>query len=86
MSIKMDGLTFEIDEREKDAHKNEHRRARFRQGWQKAVANEDYTGDTLKRLTWDNLGYRLGKLFGETSPEEVNHLYDWCVRQHQNRN
>lgn len=78
----MDGLTFEIDEREQDAHKNEYRRARFRQ---EAVTNEVYTSETLKRLTWDNLGYRLGKLFGETSPEEINHLYDWCVRQYKDQ-
>ena len=46
---------------------------------------QDYTPDTLKTLTWDNLGYRLGKLFGETSDELIEKIYNWCVEQQKQK-
>ena len=33
--------------------------------------------------TWDNLGWRLGELFGETDDELIDVIYDGCVRQQQ---
>lgn len=27
------------------------------------------------------LGWRMGRLFGETDEELIDELYDWCVRQ-----
>lgn len=35
----------------------------------------------LTNLTWDNLGYRLGRLFGPTSDELKQELFEWCVAQ-----
>ena len=57
------------------------RKARFREGWRKGAAGERYVESPLCELTWDNLGYRLGMLFSQTSPELVDDMYDWCVRQ-----
>lgn len=77
----MDGLTFDKDSRDTDPNKSGRRRARFRQGWHNAVEGEVYGDAALKELKWDNLGYRLGKIFGPTSEEVIETQYDWCVRQ-----
>lgn len=76
----MDGLTFDKDVRHTDPNKSGHRRARFRQGWLNAVEGDVYGDATLSELSWDNLGYRLGK-FGPASEEMIEAQYDWCVRQ-----
>ncbi|QLG61476.1 endonuclease/exonuclease/phosphatase family protein [Halorarum salinum] len=73
------GLTFDDDIRVVDPKSNR-RRGRFNAGWNKAVAGTDME-DALERLTWENLGWRLGKLFGETSDDLRGELYDWCVKQ-----
>jgi hypothetical protein len=57
---------------------------KFREGWKRAAAGQNYD-QVLRKLTWDNLGWRPGKLFGETSPEQIDEMYDWCVRQYQNK-
>lgn len=58
-----------------------HRQAQFRMGWRQAALGEQMQPEALARLTWRNLGYRLGALFGATSPELIDELYGWCVRQ-----
>jgi hypothetical protein len=58
-----------------------HRRARFEIGWRNAVDGQVYTDDTLVRLTWQNLGWRLGAIFGSTSDSLMREMYGWCVRQ-----
>lgn len=56
---------------------DERRRGRFRAGWQEAAEDEKvYTEKTLERLTWQNLGYRLGKLVGQGSPERIEQTYE----------
>lgn len=60
-----------------------HREAQFRAGWKAAQSGQQYTDETLSRLTWNNLGWRLGYLFGPTSDEMIALMYDWCVRQQQ---
>ena len=35
----------------------------------------------LDQLTWENLGWRLGKIFGDASEELQEELYEWCVKQ-----
>ncbi|MBA2693155.1 MAG: hypothetical protein H0U65_11790 [Rubrobacter sp.] len=80
----MDGLTFEHDSRNTDPNQSGHRRARFRQGWLKAVEGDVYGDAALKELKWDNLGHRLGKIFGGTSEEMIEAQYDWRVRQQKN--
>lgn len=76
---------FERDIRSTEPNEIGYRRARFREGWRKATIGERYSEATLKELTWDNLGYRVGALFGETSPLLVDELYLWCVRQQSER-
>ncbi|MEP0760132.1 hypothetical protein [Coleofasciculus sp. FACHB-T130] len=76
-------LLFKNDIRKKDPNNTGHRKAEFRKGWKKAIEGEIYNKDILENLTWNNLGYRLGKLFGETSPEQIDEIYDWCVHHQQ---
>lgn len=76
----MDGLTFERDIRNTEPDETPYRKARFKVGWGEAVAGKAYTLETLADLTWQNLGYRLGRLFGPTPPELQDDMYDICVR------
>ena len=73
------------DIRSTEPNENGYRKARFHEGWKKAVAGERYSEETLKELTWQNLGNRLGALFGSTDPALIDQLYDWCVDQQRDR-
>ena len=55
----------------------------FETGWSSAVTagGEDYGENAFRELSWHNLGYRLGLLFGRTSREQKEKLYYWCVEQ-----
>ena len=79
----MDGLTYVKDIRHKDP--GALRRREFMKGWKAAVKGSEYTEETLKVLTWNNLGYRLGRLFGETSPEQMEQMYEWCKNQYRSK-
>ena len=53
------------------------RRAQFVIGWKDAaVRSQRYTEDTLKSLTWRNLGFRFGQRFGASSGEEIGQVWD----------
>jgi len=78
----MQYFVFEIDERKPP---DNYRRARFLDGWQNAVSGDNYEEQTLRTLTWENLGFRLGKLFGKTAPNFIDEMYEWCVRQYGGR-
>lgn len=64
---------------------DERRRARFASGWTDAAeANRVYTGGTLAQLTWQNLGYRIGRQVGPASVEAMDTVYsrlavDWAA-------
>ena len=73
------------DIRSKDPNATALRRRNFHQGWRDAASGHVYSDTTLKDLTWQNLGNRLGKLFPETSRGLVDEMYDWCVRQQKER-
>ncbi|WP_208288439.1 hypothetical protein [Halobacterium sp. R2-5] len=68
------------------------RQAAFKRGWTAAVKDLGDSDNTSKygegpppeELTWDNLGYRLGSLFGETDDDLRQELFEWCVKK-QNR-
>ncbi|WP_425155509.1 endonuclease/exonuclease/phosphatase family protein [Candidatus Palauibacter sp.] len=75
------GLSFDSDERRTNPGDSGRRRARFKIGWQKAVRGVNYGERALRRLTWDNLGWRLGKLLGPASAETVERMYQLCVKQ-----
>jgi hypothetical protein len=81
----MNELAFSRDVRVTDPDQTAHRLARFRDGWRNAISGQAYTEKTLGDLTWENLGYRLGKLFGETSPLLIDQMYEWCVHQQAKR-
>ena len=69
------------DDRTKDPDQSPLRLRNFREGWAHAVSGRQYTSDTLARLTWQNLGWRLGSTLGETQEDLIDEMYDWCVRQ-----
>ena len=73
--------SFEVDNRQTP---DQARKREFRKGWEHSLDLEDgYSDKTLKKLTWNNLGYRLGKLFGDTPDKMREELYDWSVRHYQ---
>lgn len=65
------------------------RQGAFKRGWTAAVKDLDGNEDSSKygdgpppeTLTWDNLGYRLGSLFGETDDDLRQELFEWCVEK-----
>lgn len=84
VSARVDGLSYDEDNRAVDPEEG-YRLGRFKAGWTKAVNGREMAG-ALDRLTWENLGWRLGRLFGETSTELQKELYEWCVAQQTNGN
>ena len=78
---------FEIDDRHDEPNDTGYR-AEFRKGWKAALDSlhsdrEPYKAETLRKLKWNSLGYRLGRLFGNTSDEMIGLIYDWAFRQQQ---
>ncbi|MFC6720271.1 endonuclease/exonuclease/phosphatase family protein [Halobacteriaceae archaeon SHR40] len=73
----IDGLHYQEDIR--TTNPNSSHQGAFKSGWTKAV-NGESMGDALDSLTWYNLGWRLGMLFGEVTNEQKQALYEWCVR------
>lgn len=60
-------------QRDKRRPPDERRRGQFRAGWDDATKRgEVYADGTLERLTWRNLGYRLGQHFGDQLPEQID--------------
>ena len=79
-----DLIDYDEDHRQDDPGPD--RQGAFKRGWGAAVKGDDESsryGDDpeLTNLTWDNLGYRLGRLFGPTSDELKQELFEWCVAQ-----
>ena len=53
------------------------RRGRFKAGWEdRAIRQQIYSLQALRRLTWCNLGYRMGQRFGKKSIDEINQVFD----------
>jgi len=65
---------------------DESRLRSFKAGWTKAEKGEEFTSDTLEKLSWHNLGWRLGMLSNGASGELKRDLYLWCVRQQHEAN
>ena len=57
----------------------------FVTGWNRADRGRDYTPKTLKRLTWDNLGYRMRKEFGPQSDEQRDRAYTVLANEYRAR-
>lgn len=90
-SRKTDVLAPEHDDRQEP---DSGRQGAFKRGWKCGVASRDNRDDesdfeegcsyeTLaERLTWWNLGFRLGRLFGETSAGLVDEMYQLSAKQY----
>ena len=65
------------------------RKSEFKTGWENSQRNpsdrESYTEETLKKLTWNNLGYRLGRILGPASDEFKERMYDLCASEWEAR-
>lgn len=66
-------MSYEQDPR---SPPDNYRRGRFRSGWRDATTRgKTYTDDTLRRLTWNNLGYRFGKILGSRPLAQIDGAY-----------
>ena len=63
------------DIREKNAD-DDHLRA-FKIGWADQLSEDrrSYGNDALKTLTWQNVGYRLAKVFGAQDEEAIQNVF-----------
>ena len=60
------------------------RKGQFRKGWHRAVkGKKGYTASTLNRLTWNNLGYRMGQRYGTKNLQEVVAAYEQFALHYQ---
>ena len=78
MTSKTTVLTYENDQR-KPLDKSRERT--FHQGWEDALDNGPYGEGTFNSLSWQNLGNRLGCLFGDVPNEMRDELMFWAERQ-----
>lgn len=91
----MDGLAWDDDNDKRNEPDPENdRQGAFKKGWNKGVESHNYPDDdaaiervcSLKtlaeKLTWWNLGYRLGRVFRATSDELVQEMFEWSERQY----
>jgi hypothetical protein len=69
----MDGLDYECDIREPPDALRQHN---FGIGWEDAaLRSRVYRPTAMRRLTWQNLGNRLGVRYGPMSREEIDQIY-----------
>lgn len=74
--------TFEYRKDVRDPYPDDRRFVAFRTGWNQGATNSrTYKASTLQRLTWQNLGYRLGRVLGPASPEEQAHAQQALARE-----
>ena len=60
-------------------------RGAFKRGWHDAQDKSVEYTKALERLTWQNLGYRLGRLLGWASDETIDEAFWWCARQYKQK-
>jgi hypothetical protein len=48
----------------------------FRTGWTEALKGQSYTADTLRRVTWTNLGWRFGHTLGSVTSATQEDLFN----------
>lgn len=59
---------------------DEHRRSKFLVGWEEATQHHKvYEAEALQRLTWKNLGYRLGQRFGALEPAQIDTVFAYLA-------
>ena len=58
------------------------RQARFLTGWRRATeGGRSYRPSALRKLTWMNLGNRLGNLLGDRSPETIERAFELATER-----
>lgn len=73
------GLAYRHDKRKPP---DRLRRGQFRRGWKQAMSGEPMSQRTLDhRLTWNNLGYRVGMAFGQASDAEIDDAFEGFADQ-----
>ena len=77
------GCLYKEDGREHMDLEQDKKLDAFLVGWSRGVnpEGEDYGEQAFEELSWNNLGYRFGLLFDETSRELKEELYYWCVKK-----
>lgn len=55
------------------------RQREFRRGWREGAEGRSYAPTTLERLTWRNLGFRLGRSLGSVHVDQVDATFDWLA-------
>ncbi|MFD1513802.1 hypothetical protein [Halomarina rubra] len=75
----IDGLSYDEDVRKVDPERN-YRRGRFKKGWNDAVDGKEYGEETLRTLTWENLGWRIGSIVGEANEHRQQEVYSQLVK------
>ena len=75
-------LDYKTDHRREP---DEYRYRKFRKGWEDATSDKDkaYTDNTLKKLTWQNLGYRFGKHSVTRTPEYIREVFDYLALRYE---
>jgi hypothetical protein len=58
------------------------RRGQFKAGWKAAAAGVRYNEQTLVRLTWNNLGYRLGLAFGAQAVQDIEWAFTLLAKRY----
>jgi hypothetical protein len=57
------------------------RRGQFRAGWKNAtIRGKEYRETALKRPTWNNVGYRFGKVVGPVDDDSIDTAYEHLAR------
>ncbi len=71
------------DDRDARQPPDARRRGQFVVGWEAAVRGNEYGKDTLRKLTWRNLGFRFGEHFGNRPEEEIEQAWDVLASQYK---
>ncbi len=76
-------LDYHVDTRQLPDH---FRRERFKIGWEDATSkNKSYSDLSLKQLTWQNLGYRIGKVLGHKSSNEIYKIFEYYAYNYKQK-
>ena len=78
MASKTTILTYENEIRKP---LDKERERAFHRGWNDALDSGPYNEGTYNRLSWQNLGNRMGLLFGDVPDEMRDELMFWAERQ-----
>jgi hypothetical protein len=77
----LNGLKPSKDIRYTRPNEDHYRKARFKVGWRHAAEEQYIYGErALDKLTWQNLGNRLGAILGSKPEDLQEEMYELCVK------